>query len=201
MGELDFRQVAKIKVFGVGGGGGNAVNRMAKEGVRGVDFYVCNTDAQVLAISPVANKIVLGRELTGGLGAGGNPDIGKAAAEESVEEIREAIKGSDMVFITAGLGGGTGTGAAPVFAKIAREEGALTVGIVTKPFTFEGKKKTQQAKSTRERLSPEKRKSTARNRVLHNRRNRIRSGNLLRRHRTALRQNGTAHSLRNHHGC
>ena len=145
MGELDFRQVAKIKVFGVGGGGGNAVNRMAKEGVRGVDFYVCNTDAQVLAISPVANKIVLGRELTGGLGAGGNPDIGKAAAEESVEEIREAIKGSDMVFITAGLGGGTGTGAAPVFAKIAREEGALTVGIVTKPFTFEGKKKTQQA--------------------------------------------------------
>ena len=145
MGELDFRQVAKIKVFGVGGGGGNAVNRMAKEGVRGVDFYVCNTDAQVLAISPVANKIVLGRELTGGLGAGGNPEIGKAAAEESVEEIREAIKGSDMVFITAGLGGGTGTGAAPVFAKIAREEGALTVGIVTKPFTFEGKKKTEQA--------------------------------------------------------
>ena len=145
MGELDFRQVAKIKVFGVGGGGGNAVNRMAKEGVRGVDFYVCNTDAQVLAISPVANKIVLGRELTGGLGAGGNPEIGKAAAEESVEEIREAIKGSDMVFITAGLGGGTGTGAAPVIARIAKEQGALTVGVVTKPFRFESKTRMQNA--------------------------------------------------------
>lgn len=145
MGELDFRQVAKIKVFGVGGAGGNAVNRMAKEGVRGVEFFVCNTDAQVLAISPVTNKIVLGRELTGGLGAGGNPEVGKAAAEESVEDIREAIKGSDMVFITAGLGGGTGTGAAPIFAKIAKEEGALTVGIVTKPFTFEGRRKAELA--------------------------------------------------------
>ncbi len=145
MGELDFRQVAKIKVFGVGGAGGNAVNRMAKEGVRGVDFFVCNTDAQVLEISPVSNKIVLGRELTGGLGAGGNPEIGRAAAEESIEEIREAIKGSDMVFITAGLGGGTGTGAAPIFAKIAKEEGALTVGIVTKPFSFEGRKKAELA--------------------------------------------------------
>lgn len=152
MGELDFKQVAKIKVFGIGGAGGNAVNRMAKEGVRGVDFYVCNTDRQVLETSPVQNKIVLGRELTGGLGAGGNPEIGRAAAEENVEDIREAIKGSDMVFITAGLGGGTGTGAAPVFAKIAREEGALTVGIVTKPFKFEGRKRDQYAKKGFEEL-------------------------------------------------
>ena len=147
MGELDFRQVAKIKVFGIGGAGGNAVNRMAKEGVRGVDFYVCNTDRQVLEGSPVPNKIVLGRELTGGLGAGGNPEIGKAAAEENVEDIREAIKGSDMVFITAGLGGGTGTGAAPIFAKIAKEEGALTVAIVTRPFKFEGRKRAELAKA------------------------------------------------------
>lgn len=145
MGDLDFRQVANIKVFGVGGAGGNAVNRMVKEGVRGVEFYVCNTDAQVLAISPVDNQIVLGRELTGGLGAGGNPEVGRMAAEESIEEIREAIKGADMVFITAGLGGGTGTGAAPIFAKIAKEEGALTVAIVTKPFSFEGRKKFEQA--------------------------------------------------------
>ena len=151
MGELDFRQVAKIKVFGIGGAGGNAVNRMAKEGVRGVDFYVCNTDLQVLESSPV-EKIVLGRELTGGLGAGGNPEIGRAAAEESVNDIREAIKGSDMVFITAGLGGGTGTGAAPVFAKIAKEEGALTVGIVTKPFKFEGRKRAELAKQGFEEL-------------------------------------------------
>ena len=151
MGELDFRQVAKIKVFGIGGAGGNAVNRMAKEGVRGVDFYVCNTDLQVLESSPV-EKIVLGRELTGGLGAGGNPEIGRAAAEESVNDIREAIKGSDMVFITAGLGGGTGTGAAPVFAKIAKEEGALTVGIVTKPFKFEGRKRSELARQGFEEL-------------------------------------------------
>ena len=151
MSELDFRQVAKIKVFGIGGAGGNAVNRMAKEGVRGVDFYVCNTDLQVLESSPV-EKIVLGRELTGGLGAGGNPEIGRAAAEESVDEIREAIKGSDMVFITAGLGGGTGTGAAPVFAKVAKEEGALTVGIVTKPFKFEGRKRSELAKAGFEEL-------------------------------------------------
>lgn len=139
---LDFRQVAKIKVFGIGGGGGNAVNRMVKEGVRGVEFYACNTDLQVLEDSPVENKIILGSD---GLGAGGNPEIGRRAAEEKVEEIREAIKGSDMVFITAGLGGGTGTGAAPVFAKIAKEEGALTVAIVTKPFKFEGRKRAEQA--------------------------------------------------------
>ena len=152
MGDLDFRQVANIKVFGVGGAGGNAVNRMVKEGVRGVEFYVCNTDLQVLNDSPVSNRIVLGRELTGGLGAGGNPEIGRMAAEESIEEIRNEIKGADMIFITAGLGGGTGTGAAPVFAKIAKEEGALTVAIVTNPFVFEGRKRSEQAAAGLEKI-------------------------------------------------
>ena len=139
MSDLQFEQVANIKVFGIGGGGCNAVNRMVSEGVKGVEFYVANTDLQALNISPVENKIVLGREVTKGLGAGANPEMGRRAAQENENEIREAIKGSDMVFITTGLGGGTGTGAAPMFAKIAKEEGALTVGIVTKPFTFEGK--------------------------------------------------------------
>lgn len=141
MSDLQFEQVANIKVFGVGGGGCNAVNRMISEGVHGVEFYVCNTDLQALNISACTNKLVLGREVTRGLGAGANPEIGRRAAQENETEIRDAIKGSDMVFITAGLGGGTGTGAAPLFAKIAKEEGALTVGIVTKPFTFEGKKR------------------------------------------------------------
>ena len=147
MSDLQFEQVANIKVFGVGGGGCNAVNRMVKEGVKGVEFYVANTDFQVLNNSPVENKIILGREITKGLGAGGKPEIGRKAAQESENEIREAIKGSDMVFITTGLGGGTGTGAAPMFAKIAKEEGALTVGIVTKPFTFEGKRRKASAES------------------------------------------------------
>lgn len=147
MTDLRFEQVANIKVFGIGGGGCNAVNRMVSEGVKGVEFYVANTDLQVLKNSPVENKIVLGRETTHGLGAGANPEVGRQAAKESENEIREAIKGSDMVFITAGLGGGTGTGAAPLFAKIAKDEGALTVGIVTKPFTFEGKKRLQSAES------------------------------------------------------
>lgn len=147
MSDLRFEQVANIKVFGIGGGGCNAVNRMVSEGVQGVEFYVANTDLQVLNNSPVENKIVLGRDVTKGLGAGANPEIGRRAAQENENEIREAIKGSDMVFITAGLGGGTGTGAAPMFAKIAKEEGALTVGIVTKPFTFEGKKRLQAAES------------------------------------------------------
>lgn len=141
MSDLQYEQVAKIKVFGIGGGGCNAVNRMVSEGVKGVDFYVANTDLQALNISPVKNKIILGREVTKGLGAGANPEMGRRAAQENENEIREAIKGSDMVFITTGLGGGTGTGAAPMFAKIAKEEGALTVGIVTKPFSFEGKKR------------------------------------------------------------
>ena len=143
MSDLQFEQVANIKVFGIGGGGCNAVNRMVSEGVKGVEFYVANTDLQALNISPVENKIVLGREVTKGLGAGANPEMGRRAAQENENEIREAIKGSDMVFITTGLG--TGTGAAPMFAKIAKEEGALTVGIVTKPFTFEGKKRMKSA--------------------------------------------------------
>lgn len=152
MSDLQFEQVANIKVFGIGGGGCNAVNRMVKEGVKGVEFYVANTDLQALNISPVENKIILGREVTKGLGAGANPEMGRRAAQENENEIREAIKGSDMVFITTGLGGGTGTGAAPMFAKVAKEEGALTVGIVTKPFTFEGKKRMQSAMSGLEEL-------------------------------------------------
>ncbi len=141
----EFNQVANIKVFGIGGGGSNAVNRMVADGVKGVTFYIANTDVQVMRSSQCENKIVLGRETTKGLGAGGNPEIGRKAAEETENEIREAIKGSDMVFLTAGLGGGTGTGAAPLFAKIAKEEGALTIGIVTKPFMFEGKKRERNA--------------------------------------------------------
>ena len=143
--ELDFEQVAKIKVIGVGGGGNNAVNRMVEDGVRGVEFYVANTDVQVLRRSPVENKIVLGKDLTKGLGAGGNPEVGRKAALETEKDISAALEGADMVFIAAGMGGGTGTGAAPVFAKIARELGALTVGVITKPFTFEGMKRKKQA--------------------------------------------------------
>ena len=145
--ELGFEQVARIKVIGVGGGGNNAVNRMVEEGVEGVEFYVANTDLQVLKRSPVKNKIELGRDLTKGLGAGGEPEIGKKAALESEADIRQVLEGADMVFIAAGMGGGTGTGAAPVFAKIARELGALTVGVITKPFTFEGMKRKKQAVS------------------------------------------------------
>lgn len=141
----DMKKVVNIKVFGVGGGGCNAVNRMVNEGIQGVDFYIANTDLQVLKSSPVKNQIVLGMNVTKGQGAGANPEIGLKAAMEAESEIREAIKGSDMVFITAGLGGGTGTGAAPMFAKIAKEEGALTVAIITKPFGFEGRKRMRQA--------------------------------------------------------
>ena len=144
--ELDFEQVAKIKVIGVGGGGNNAVTRMVEEGVRGVEFFVANTDVQVLRRSPVENKIILGRELTHGLGAGGNPEVGRKAALETEQEIKEALSGANMVFVAAGMGGGTGTGAAPVVAKICRELGALTVGVVTSPFTFEGPKVLRQAK-------------------------------------------------------
>ncbi len=145
MSELNYNQVAKIKVFGVGGAGCNAINRMVEEDVRGVEFYVANTDLQVLNISPAKNKIILGKTTTKGLGAGANPEIGYKAALESEDDIRAAMEGTDMVFITAGLGGGTGTGAAPLFAKIAKEFDILTVGIVTKPFTFEGKKRTEQS--------------------------------------------------------
>lgn len=136
---------AKIKVIGVGGGGCNAVNTMIKSGLTGVEYIVANTDKQALDNSMASTKIQLGGELTKGLGAGANPDVGRQAALDEYERISEALKGADMVFITAGMGGGTGTGAAPVIAKLAREMEALTVGVVTKPFMFEGKKRTRQA--------------------------------------------------------
>lgn len=143
--DMDVHQLAKIKVIGVGGGGSNAVNRMIEHGVRGVDFIAVNTDAQALNLSLAETKLQIGTKLTRGLGAGANPEIGKKAAEESKEQIAEALNGADMVFVTAGMGGGTGTGAAPVIAEIAKENGALTVGVVTKPFTFEGRKRSSQA--------------------------------------------------------
>lgn len=142
---MDFVQVAKIKVIGVGGGGCNAVNRMVTDGVRGVEFYVANTDAQVLKGITGVNKIFLGKDLTHGLGAGGNPEVGRKAAQESENEIREALSDANMVFVAAGMGGGTGTGGAPVIAKIARDLGALTVGVVTSPFTFEGPRRKKQS--------------------------------------------------------
>ncbi|MBM7578416.1 cell division protein FtsZ [Jeotgalibacillus terrae] len=137
--------LATIKVIGVGGGGNNAVNRMIEHGVQGVEFIAVNTDAQALNLSKAEIKMQIGGKLTRGLGAGANPEVGKKAAEESREQIEEAIKGADMVFVTAGMGGGTGTGAAPVIAQIARELGSLTVGVVTRPFTFEGRKRATQA--------------------------------------------------------
>ena len=136
---------ANIKVVGVGGGGGNAVNRMIAAGLNGVEFWVTNTDAQVLQMTGCQNRIQIGAKLTKGLGAGGNPAIGQKAAEESRDDLMVALDGADMVFITAGMGGGTGTGAAAIVAETAREIGALTVGVVTKPFTFEGKRRMQQA--------------------------------------------------------
>jgi cell division protein FtsZ len=135
---LPVENFAQIKVIGVGGGGSNAVNRMIQAGVKGVDFIAVNTDAQALLHSDAPTRIRIGDKLTKGLGSGGNPDVGRRAADETSEELFEVLKGADMVFITAGMGGGTGTGASPVIAQIAREIGALTVGVVTKPFTFEG---------------------------------------------------------------
>ncbi|MCI1975265.1 MAG: cell division protein FtsZ [Limosilactobacillus sp.] len=143
---------AKIKVIGVGGGGGNAVNRMITEKVQGVDFIVANTDLQALNASQAQTKIQLGPKLTKGLGAGSNPEVGDKAAEESEEQIQNALEGSDMVFITAGMGGGTGTGAAPVVAKIAKDSGALTVGVVTRPFSFEGPRRDKFASEGLEKL-------------------------------------------------
>jgi len=143
---------ANIKVVGVGGGGGNAVNRMIAAGLSGVDFWVMNTDAQVLQMSSAVNTVQLGGRLTNGLGAGGDPSKGEKAAEESRDDIMVALDGADMVFITAGMGGGTGTGAAPVVAQIAKELGALTVGVVTKPFSFEGKRRMNQAMQGLEKL-------------------------------------------------
>lgn len=145
MDSIDLATVAKIKVIGVGGGGCNAVNRMVDDGVQGVEFFVANTDAQILKGINVNNQIILGKELTQGLGAGGNPEIGRKAAQESEAEIKAALAGANMIFVAAGMGGGTGTGAAPVIAKIAKELGALTVGVVTKPFMFEGPKRGNQA--------------------------------------------------------
>jgi cell division protein FtsZ len=139
------RLMATIKVVGVGGGGGNAVNRMIANGLNGVEFWVMNTDAQVLEMAATPNRLQIGQKITRGLGAGGNPAVGQKAAEESRDDIVAALEGADMVFITAGMGGGTGTGAAAVVADIARDMGALTVGIVTKPFTFEGRRRQQQA--------------------------------------------------------
>ena len=144
---LEMDQLAKIKVIGVGGGGNNAVNRMIESGVKGVEFIVANTDLQVLNTSKAPIKIQLGAALTDGLGAGANPEVGKEAAMESKKELEETLKGADMVFITCGMGGGTGTGAAPVIAEIAQDLGALTVGIVTKPFSFEGRKRMEHAMS------------------------------------------------------
>jgi cell division protein FtsZ len=144
-GLSDINRVTRIKVIGVGGGGNNAVNRMIEAGLVGVDFIAVNTDAQVLTISDAPTKIHLGSALTRGLGAGGDPERGTAAAEESIDQMREAMNGSDMVFVTAGMGGGTGTGASPVVARLARESGALTVGVVTQPFAFEGARRKQAA--------------------------------------------------------
>ncbi len=143
----EYDLVTQIKVVGVGGGGGNAVNRMVESGVQGVEFIAVNTDKQVLINSKATTKIQIGEKATGGQGAGSKPDIGKKAAEESMEVLNEALAGTDMVFITAGMGGGTGTGAAPVIAQLAKDKGILTVGIVTKPFDFEGRRRMQQAES------------------------------------------------------
>ncbi len=141
MGNHQIEGFAQIRVIGVGGGGSNAVNRMIQANMMGIEFIAINTDAQALLLTDAPHRIRIGDKLTRGLGAGGNPSVGGKAAEENAEEIYEALKGSDMVFITAGMGGGTGTGASPIVAQIAREVGALTVGVVTKPFTFEGKKR------------------------------------------------------------
>ena len=143
--EQGLDNVVSIKVIGVGGGGGNAVNRMVESGVQGVEFISVNTDMQALNFSQAGTKIQIGEKLTKGQGAGANPEIGRKAAEESKEQIAAALAGANMVFITAGMGGGTGTGAAPVVAQIAREMGILTVGVVTRPFAFEGKKRLEQA--------------------------------------------------------
>ncbi len=144
--------VANIKVIGVGGGGGNAVNRMIKAGLKGIDFISVNTDSQALYHSEAATKINIGKATTRGLGAGSNPDLGRQAAEESIEEIKDAIDGADMIFITCGLGGGTGTGGGPVIAEAARELGILTVAVVTRPFSFEGQRRKTQADEGLENL-------------------------------------------------
>ncbi|MGM8364217.1 cell division protein FtsZ [Virgibacillus sp. W0181] len=143
--DTNMDQLATIKVIGVGGGGNNAVNRMIEHGVEGVEFIAVNTDSQALNLSKAEVKLQIGGKLTRGLGAGANPEVGKKAAEESKEQIEEALQGADMIFVTAGMGGGTGTGAAPIIAQVAKDLGALTVGVVTRPFTFEGRRRSTQA--------------------------------------------------------
>ena len=144
--------MATIKVVGVGGAGNNGVNRMVENGLKSVEFISVNTDRQQLNISKANKKIQIGEKLTRGLGAGANPEVGKCSAEESKSEIAEAVKGADMVFVTAGMGGGTGTGAAPIVAEVSKEMGILTVGVVTKPFPFEGKRRMMQAEAGIEEL-------------------------------------------------
>src|SRR5512142_767421 len=145
MNDTGSSYLAVIKVVGVGGGGSNAVNRMVDAGLRGVEFIAVNTDAQALQMTDADVKVHIGAKVTRGPGAGANPDVGREAAIESRDELKESLKGADMVFVTAGEGGGTGTGGAPVVAELARAIGALTVGVVTKPFGFEGRKRGQQA--------------------------------------------------------
>jgi len=143
---------AQIKVVGIGGGGSNAINRMIEEGLQGVEFIAVNTDAQALMLSNAPRRVRIGEKLTKGLGSGGDPEIGRKAAEESSDDLYEVLKGSDMVFLTAGIGGGTGTGASPIIGKIAKEVGALTIGVVTKPFSFEGRRRQQVAEEGIEAL-------------------------------------------------
>ena len=143
--DMEYDQFAKIRVVGVGGGGNNSIDHMINNKVNGVSFVAINTDLQALKRSVADEKLQIGTKLTKGLGSGGNPEMGRKSAEESREDIKEMLNGSDMVFVTAGMGGGTGTGAAPIVASIAREVGALTVGVVTRPFGFEGRRRSQQA--------------------------------------------------------
>jgi len=143
--DMNIDQIARIKVIGVGGGGNNAVNRMIEDGIQGVEFIAVNTDAQALNLSKAEIRMQIGASLTRGLGAGANPEVGRKAVEESKKQLQEVLKGADMVFVTAGMGGGTGTGAAPAIAQISREIGALTIGVVTRPFGFEGKKRAGNA--------------------------------------------------------
>ena len=148
----DLESFAKIKVVGVGGGGCNAVERMIKEGLQGVEFVSVNTDAQALLLSSATTRVRIGEKLTRGLGSGGNPEQGRKAAEESQDDLYQVLKGADMVFVTGGMGGGTGTGASPIVAQIAKESGALTIGVVTRPFTFEGSRRIQSAEAGIEKL-------------------------------------------------
>ena len=150
----DIREMkARIVVFGVGGAGGNAINNMITAGLQGVDFIVANTDAQALTMSMAKRVIQMGTQVTGGLGAGSQPEVGRAAAEEAIDEIRDHLTGAHMVFVTAGMGGGTGTGAAPIIAKTARELGILTIGVVTKPFHFEGQRRMRFAEAGHRRIA------------------------------------------------